>query len=598
MIAKTLPGLETMLASELINLGAKDVEKGRRMVSFSGDKRMLYKANFCLRTAIKILKPIYTFQASDADEIYDILKKFDWDKYMDVGTSFAVDAVVYSEEFRHTKFVAYRVKDAIADYFREKCDRRPNVQVTDPDIQFHIHISDRDCTLCLDSSGESLHRRGYRQEAVEAPISEVLAAGLILMTGWKGECDFFDPMCGSGTFLIEAALIARNIAPGVFRKEFAFERWADFDQKLFDEIYNDDSEEREFSHHIYGSDIDWKAVNIARANVAAAGMSKIISVEHADFAEFVQPEATAIMITNPPYGERITTEDLFETYRMIGNKLKNSFQGCEAWVISYKEELFNKIGLKPSAIVPLFNGQLPCEYRKYELFNGRYADFRESGDSLDRSQQPTAERRNLSFRQEQAERRARERQEGSDRSSFYTERRVERAFDRAEHREPRREQDESYNYYFETGEEKRAYRTSRDRHQEFMKMERDKQRKAEREQREQEQRSDDSRPGQERKPFHGDRPFRKEGGFRGRRDDDGRGEGFRRDGERRDGYRKDGYRKEGGFHKGNGFHKDDGFHKGNGFHKDGGSRKNFGGKPSDGRKPSFRKDNNRHGNNE
>ncbi len=252
LVAKTFQGLEEVLAKELTELGASNIEIGNRMVAFTGDKEMLYKANFCLRTAIRILKPIKHFKAQTADEVYDNVKAIEWENYLDVNKSFAIDAVVFSNEFRHSKFVAYKVKDAIADYFRDKTGERPSVRINNPDVLLNIHVAEDKCTLSLDSSGESLHRRGYRQEAVEAPLNEVLAAGMILMTGWKGECDLIDPMCGSGTIPIEAALIARNIAPGVFRKEFAFEKWVDFDQELFDSIYNDDSNEREFTHKIDG----------------------------------------------------------------------------------------------------------------------------------------------------------------------------------------------------------------------------------------------------------------------------------------------------------------------------------------------------------
>lgn len=270
MITKTFQGLEEVLAQELTALGANEIEIGRRMVSFSGDKEMMYKANFCLRTAIRILKPIKHFTAKDADEVYEQIKAIRWEDYLDTDKTFAVDAVVFSEEFRHSKFVSYKVKDAIVDYFREKTGERPGVRVNKPDVLLNIHIAETKCTLSLDSSGESLHRRGYRQEAVEAPLNEVLAAGMILMTGWRGECDLIDPMCGSGTIPIEAALIARNIAPGVFRKEFAFEKWVDFDQELFDTIYNDDSQEREFTHKIYGYDNSPKANEIATHNIKAA----------------------------------------------------------------------------------------------------------------------------------------------------------------------------------------------------------------------------------------------------------------------------------------------------------------------------------------
>ena len=379
MIAKTFMGLEPVLAKELVGLGASNVQIGRRMVSFTGDKEMMYRANFHLHTAIRILKPIKRFRASSADDVYEGVKSIDWSDYLDERQTFSVDSVVYSEDFRNSRFVTYRVKDAIVDQFIERGARRPNISVANPDLRLNIHISENSCTLSLDSSGESLHRRGYRQESVDAPLNEVLAAGMILMTGWKGDTDFIDPMCGSGTILVEAALIAQNMAPGVFRKEYAFERWHDFDRELLDEIYNDDSKEREFTHKIYGYDIDIKAVNTARINVRAAGLTKCIEVECADFKDFTQPSGPAIMVCNPPYGERISTPNLLNTYRMIGDRLKHQFQGNEAWILSYRQECFEAIGLKPSLKIPLYNGSLECEFRKYAVFAGRLADFREKG---------------------------------------------------------------------------------------------------------------------------------------------------------------------------------------------------------------------------
>ena len=379
LIAKTFMGLEEVLAQELTQLGANNVKIGRRMVSFTGDKEMMYRANFQLHTAIRILKPIKHFRASSADDVYEAVKNIDWSKYIERGKTFSVDSVVYSEEFRNSRFVTYKVKDATVDQFRETTGTRPNISISNPDIRLHIHISDDQATLSLDSSGESLHRRGYRQETTEAPLNEVLAAGMILKTGWKGEKDFIDPMCGSGTLLIEAALIARNISPGVFRKEFAFEKWNDFDAELFDNIYNDDSREREFEHHIYGYDIDMRAVNTALLNVRAAGFLKDITVKEGDFKNFKTPEKPAIMITNPPYGERISTPNLLGTYKMIGERLKHAFTGNEAWVLSYREECFEQIGLKPSIKIPLFNGSLECEFRKYAIFDGKMREFRSEG---------------------------------------------------------------------------------------------------------------------------------------------------------------------------------------------------------------------------
>lgn len=382
LIAKTFMGLEPVLAKELTQMGANNVQIGRRMVSFTGNKEMMYRANFQLHTAIRILKPIAHFKARSADDVYNEVMKIDWKTYLDLDKTFAVDSVVFSEEFRHSKFVSYKVKDAIVDQFRENTGRRPNISVSNPDIRLNMHIAEDQCTLSLDSSGESLHRRGYRQEAVEAPLNEVLAAGMILMTGWHGECDFIDPMCGSGTLPIEAALIARNMAPGLFRKEYAFEKWPDYDADLFDAIYNDDSQEREFEHHIYGYDIDMKAVNTARMNVKAAGLTKDITIEEADFKDFQQPKEKSIIIMNPPYGERISTPNLLGTYKMIGERLKHQFLNGDAWVLSYREECFEQIGLKPSIKIPVYNGSLECEFRKYQIFDGKMKDFKSEGGSV------------------------------------------------------------------------------------------------------------------------------------------------------------------------------------------------------------------------
>jgi len=417
-IAKTFMGLENVLANELQALGAKDVVAGRRVVTFKGNKELLYRANFQLRTAIRILKPIKKFKARSAEEMYDAVKAIDWSEYIKPGKTFSVDSVVYSEEFRNARFVTYKVKDAIVDQFREKSGNRPNISVSNPDIQLHIHISESDATLSLDSSGESLHRRGYRQETVQAPINEVLAAGIILQTGWHGECDFIDPMCGSGTFLIEAALIAHNMSPGLFRKEYAFEKWDDFDKELFDEIYNDDSQEREFEHHIYGYDIDSSAIQKATLNVRAAGLAKDITLQVQDFKDFVQPKEKSIIVTNPPYGERITTPNLLATYQMIGERLKHQFTGNDAWILSYREECFDQIGLKPSIRIPLYNGSLECELRRYTLFDGKMKDFRSEGGVVktDAEKKAMAEKRR--FKQNRAFKERLEEQERNEESDL------------------------------------------------------------------------------------------------------------------------------------------------------------------------------------
>lgn len=382
MIAKTFQGLEEVLAQELTELGANNIQIGRRMVSFTGDKTMLYRANFCLRTAVRVLKPLKHFKAKGADDVYDAVKSIDWSLYLDNTTTFAVDTVVYSNEFRHSKFVAYKVKDAIVDYFRETTGERPNIRITNPDIKLNIHVAEDDCTLSLDSSGDSLHMRGYRVASVEAPINEVLAAGLIKLTGWQGECDLIDPFCGSGTFLVEAALMARNIYPGVFRKSFGFQRWKDYDEHLFEEIYNDDSQERPFDHKIYGYDLNVHAVEAAIQNVKHAGVAADVAVRQQDFRRFTKPADKALIITNPPYGERLTPPDLLSLYQAIGKVLKHEFDGGEAWVISSKAELFENIGLRPSFKIQIFNGSIDCDFRKYQLFQGRLGDFRAEGGKV------------------------------------------------------------------------------------------------------------------------------------------------------------------------------------------------------------------------
>ena len=397
MVAKTLYGLEEILAEELLALGANDLQIGRRMVSFTGDKELLYKANFHCRTALRILKPIYHFKAKDADTGYKEVKKVEWEKYLSLDKTFAIDSVIYSEDFNHSKFVAYRTKDAIVDYFIEKFKKRPSVRVNNPDLYINIHISHNDCTLSIDSSGESLHKRGYRVDQTEAPLNEVLAAGMILKTGWKGESNFVDPMCGSGTLLIEAAMIALNIAPGIHRKEFAFQKWVDYDEELFDRIYNDESGEREFAFHCYGSDISQAAIDIALENIRSAGLMKYIDLKVKPFQQYTEAPKPGILVTNPPYGERISSRDLLGLYNMIGERLKHVFMGYKAWILSYKDECFDKIGLRPSEKIKLMNGSLECEYRCYELFEGTNKDFKkalnEDGEERLRRSEGSFERR-------------------------------------------------------------------------------------------------------------------------------------------------------------------------------------------------------------
>ena len=376
MLAKTFKGLEEVLAQELIELGANDVQLERRAVSFRGDKALLYRANLCLRTAIRILVPIASFKAKDTDALYKQIKALDWSQYMTESSTFAIDATVYSENFRNSRFVTYRVKDAIVDYWIEKAHRRPSVSTQTPDLLFNVHVANEQVTLSLDSSGESLHKRGYRVATTEAPINEALAAGMLLLAGWKGQSDFYDPMCGSGTLLIEAALIAHNIAPGVFRQAFAFEKWSNFDADLWSEIYNDDSQEREFEHKIYGSDASFYAIQQAAKNVKSAGVQKDVELKQIRLEEITntKPLNDALVMMNPPYGERLASnKDIEDLYAKIGTALKHQFAGATAWIISSNDAAMKCIGLKPTKKLRLLNGELDCQFNKYELFNGKRA---------------------------------------------------------------------------------------------------------------------------------------------------------------------------------------------------------------------------------
>lgn len=399
MLAKTFKGLEQVLAQELIELGANDVQIERRAVSFKGDKALLYRANLCLRTASRVLVPVAqgqlklkngTSKLKPEDWLYELVKAVNWSLYMTENTTFAIDATVYSETFRNSRFVTYRVKDAVADYWQERAGKRPNVKVTDPELYINVHIGAERVTVSLDSSGESLHKRGYRVANTEAPINEALAAGMLLLAGWKGQSDFYDPMCGSGTIPIEAALIARNIAPGVFRQSFAFEKWLDFDAELWSEIYNDDSHEREFHHKIYGSDASFYAIQQATKNVKSAGVQRDVELKQIRLEEIIAPfsgkyqmsndkcqmtNASPLVMLNPPYGERLASnKDMELLYGKIGTALKHQFAGSTAWIISSNEAAMKCIGLKPSKKLHLLNGELDCQFNRYDLFAGKRND--------------------------------------------------------------------------------------------------------------------------------------------------------------------------------------------------------------------------------
>ena len=421
MIAKTFKGLEEILAGEIAAIGGNDIEIGRRAVSFTGDQGVLYRANLWLRTASRILVPIATFRATDADEVYAEVRKIVWERYMDLSTTFSIDATVYSETFKHSRYVTYKVKDAIADLFNDKYGKRPSVRITEPDLYINVHIAEQQVTISLDSSGESLHKRGWRVANTEAPINEALAAGLLLMAGWKGQSDFYDPMCGSGTLLIEAALIALNIPPGIFRKHFAFERWKDFNPDLFETVSSDDSDEREFTHHIYGSDAGYYAVQAALKNIRSAGVQKYIDVKQIRLEEIklvesqkskVESEGALVMI-NPPYGERLGQDkDILRLYSDIGKALKFQFTGATAWIISGNEDALKCIGLKPSKKIHLLNGEIECLFNQYELFQGEHREWKKQhpGSKKEHRQQPIL---------------AAQRQKNNDKQHPHTDRRVQ-----------------------------------------------------------------------------------------------------------------------------------------------------------------------------
>lgn len=382
MLAKTFKGLEQVLAKELVELGANNVQIERRAVSFTGDKRMLYMANFCLRTASRILVPITQFKARHTDDIYEQVKHIDWSEYMTTQMTFQIDATVYSDYFRHSQFVTYRVKDAIVDWWMERGGVRPSVKLTNPDLYLNVHIGGDIVTISLDSSGESLHKRGYRVANTQAPINEALAAGMLLLAGWNGQGDFYDPMCGSGTLLIEAAMIARNIAPGIYRKGFAFEKWANFDADLFEDVYSDDSREREFEHKIYGSDAGFYAVQTATKNIESAGLQRDIEVKQIRVQELRladQDTDGALVMINPPYGERLAQDkDVLNLYKDMGTALKHQFSGATAWIISSNDEALKCIGLRPAKRVRLVNGDLDCWFNQYVLFKGDHKTWKKS----------------------------------------------------------------------------------------------------------------------------------------------------------------------------------------------------------------------------
>ncbi len=371
MVAKTLFGFEDLLERELIQLGAIRVKKGVRNVSFEGDKGFMYKANLALRTAIKILKPIHTFKVRNEQELYDNIYKMSWDKYLKPTGTLAVDATVNSQVFTHSLYIAQKTKDAIVDKFRETDGQRPNVDLKFPDVKINVHIDRNTCNISLDSSGDSLHKRGYKTATNIAPINEVLAAGLIMLSGWDGQSDFMDPMCGSGTILAEAAMIACNIPPNLMRKEFAFERWSDWDVDLFEKIEESLlGKTRDFHHKIIGYDKSPSAVSKAQANIENAKLEDFVHIQHEDFFKTRKSGDDKLhMVFNPPYGERLDI-DMESFYQNIGDTLKQGYPGTDAWFITSNLEALKHVGLRPSRKIHLVNAKLEARLVKYVMYEG------------------------------------------------------------------------------------------------------------------------------------------------------------------------------------------------------------------------------------
>lgn len=372
MLAKTLFGMEPLLAKELRELGAMEVKEGVRAVSFKGDTGFLYKANLSLRTALTILKPIHQFRTSSERSLYEGVKQINWKDFMEVDDTLAVNATVHSPHFSHTQYVALKTKDAIVDQFRERTGKRPNVDLNEPSLRINVHIEKETCTISLDSSGDSLHKRGYRTATNIAPINEVLAAGILLHSGWSGQSDFLDPMCGSGTLLVEAAMIACNIPPNLNRQDFAFMKWSDWDKNLFEKITQSVLNKlRDFPFTIRGYDKAPSAIQKAQDNIQQANLEDYIKVERKDFFESEKETPRHLhMVFNPPYGERLAAAEITSFYERIGDTLKRSYPGTEAWFITSSFEGLKSVGLRPSRKIKLFNGGIESRLLKYDIYQG------------------------------------------------------------------------------------------------------------------------------------------------------------------------------------------------------------------------------------
>jgi putative N6-adenine-specific DNA methylase len=370
MVAKTFQGLEEVLAQEIRGLGVQDIEILNRAVRFKGDLKLLYAANYRLRTALKVLVEVDTFPAKNDFELYQGIQRIDWVRFLEPTMSMAVECVLFSDHFSHSQFIAQRTKDAVVDQFRDRTRKRPSVDRDNPDLLISIHIQDTKVNVLLDSSGGSLHRRGYRSKLHQAPVNEVLAAGLLLLAGWNGKGNLVDPMCGSGTFLIEGAMIAMNIPPGTFRPNFGFEKWKNFDPDLFTEVADQVEQNVNSSHRIIGSDKAIKSLQLAREGIHRSFLDKKIELVHEAIENFIPPAGGGLMITNPPYDERLQVENILGLYRMIGDRMKQHYKGYQVWIFSGNPEAMKSIGLHPAKKIPMLNGSIECSFRRYDIYEG------------------------------------------------------------------------------------------------------------------------------------------------------------------------------------------------------------------------------------
>lgn len=374
MVAKTMVNLEEVLAEELRQMGALNVTPITRAVEFEGDMRLLYRANYCCRTALAILKPFAEFDANDDQELYDQVYKIRWEKILDVDCTFMIDSTTSGEVFTHSYYAALKTKDAIVDRFRRNFGKRPSIDTEAPDYKFNLHIRDNHVTLLMNSSGDSLHKRGYRQGVGVAPINEVLAAGLLKLAGWQCDCNFYDPMCGSGTMLIEAAMMANNIPVQYYRQRFGFMRWKEFNLGEWKSVKNEEDRKigaLDFDFEIWGNDIDEQVIQQCEKNLEYTKLHHDVMLHIGDFADQEPPEGKTLIVTNPPYGERIKVEDLNAMYEKLGDTFKQKYgKDCDVWLITSDFEAMKHIGLHPSAKIPVQNGALDCRFLHFELYDG------------------------------------------------------------------------------------------------------------------------------------------------------------------------------------------------------------------------------------